>query len=76
VGATIPLVEVQGRWIAGVIAGRIALPDRAGMMAEIEAHRARVARQYLDSPRYTLEVDARSYTAQLNAELAAAATQA
>ncbi len=69
VGATIPLVEVQGRWIAGVIGGKIALPDRVGMMAEIDAHRARVARQYLDSARYTLEVDARSYTAAMNADL-------
>ncbi|MFA7506428.1 MAG: NAD(P)-binding domain-containing protein [Burkholderiaceae bacterium] len=71
VGATIPLVEVQGRWIAGVITGRIALPDRAGMMAEIDEHRARVARRYLDSARYTLEVDARGYTTEMNADLAA-----
>ena len=73
IGATIPLVEVQGRWIAGVIAGRVALPDRTGMMAEIDEHRDRVARQYLDSPRYTLEVDARSYTAALNEDLATGA---
>jgi len=71
VGATIPLVEVQGRWIASVIAGRIELPDRSGMMAEIDGHRARVASQYLDAARYTLEVDARSYTAAMNTDLRA-----
>ena len=71
VGATIALVEVQGRWIVGAIAGRIDLPDRAGMMAEVDTHRARVASQYVDAARHTLEVDARSYTAAMNADLRA-----
>src|SRR5690606_20263033 len=34
IGPTIPLVEVQARWLAAVLAGDIALPDRAAMQAE------------------------------------------
>lgn len=70
VGPTIPLVEIQGRWIASVLSGGAALPDRAAMLREIEAHRARNARRYLDSGRYTLEVDFKDYAAEMAADLA------
>ena len=61
VGPTIPLVELQGRWLAGVLSGRIRLPDENVMRQEIARHRAEVARRYVQSARYTLEVDFRSY---------------
>ncbi len=60
VGPTIPLVELQGRWLADVLSGRIRLPDEATMRREIARHRAQVARRYIQSARYTLEVDFRS----------------
>jgi dimethylaniline monooxygenase (N-oxide forming) len=72
VGPTIPLVEIQARWIAGVLSGRIALPARRGMQAEVERHRARVARRYVQAARYTLEVDFKEYAGQLAADVAAA----
>lgn len=72
VGATIPLVEIQARWIAGVLSGRIALPDQAEMQREVERHRARVARRYLQAARYTLEVDFREYAGELDGDLRAA----
>lgn len=72
VGPTIPLVETQARWIAAVLSGRVALPDRKGMQDEVDHHRAEVAKRYVDAARYTLEVDARHYGAQMMGDLAAA----
>jgi len=69
IGPTIPLVEIQGKWIAGVLAGAVSLPDRAAMRREVEAHRERQRRTYLDSPRYVLEVDYRTYSRQMNTDL-------
>jgi dimethylaniline monooxygenase (N-oxide forming) len=65
IGPTITLVEVQARWMAAVLAGRIALPDRDTMMREVERHRARVAARYVNAARYTLEVDFRDYVRDL-----------
>lgn len=70
VGPTIPLVETQGKWIAALAAGRMSLPDRAGIEAEIAAHRAYQRRTYIDAPRYVLEVDYRRYTAQMTRDIA------
>ena len=73
VGPTIPLVEVQGRWIAEVLAGAVPLPDAEGMRQEIEAHRKWVAASFVGSDRYRLEVDFRSYAGQLRSDMAASA---
>jgi len=72
IGPTLPLVEIQASWLAAVLAGDIALPDRAAMQAEIAEHRRRLAKRYVDSARYTLEVDFREYSRQLRADMAAA----
>ena len=69
VGPTIPLVEVQGRWIARVLAGDIPLPGRDEMGQEIDAHRRWVARSFVASERYRLEVDFRTYARQLAADM-------
>jgi dimethylaniline monooxygenase (N-oxide forming) len=69
VGPTIPLVEIQARWIASVLAGDTALPDRAAMEAEIRAHNAELARRYVGSARYTLEVDFGGYAGQLRRDM-------
>jgi hypothetical protein len=65
IGPTIPLVERQARWLAAVLAGELALPDRAAMEAEIAAHQAKLVRRYVNSERYMLEVDFREYAGQL-----------
>lgn len=70
VGPTIPTVEVQGRWLASVLAGETALPDIATMRAEARRHNEETARRYVGSARYTLEVDARKYAGQLRADIA------
>jgi hypothetical protein len=71
IGATIPLVEHQGRWLAAVLAGELRLPDRATMEREIDRNRARIRRRYVDSVRYTLEVDFREHAGQLARDRAA-----
>ena len=69
VGPTIPLVEIQARWIASVLAGKTALPDRATMEEEIRAHNAQLASRYVGSARYTLEVDFGDYARQLRGDM-------
>jgi uncharacterized protein YbjT (DUF2867 family) len=59
------IAVVQARWMAAVLAGRIALPDRDTMMREVERHRAGVAARYVNAARYTLEVDFRDYVRDL-----------
>jgi hypothetical protein len=68
VGATIPLVEVQARWIAAVLAGKLALPASVLMTREIDALHEREQRTWLDSACDTLEVDAKSYAAALRTD--------
>lgn len=65
IGPTIPLVEIQARWIADVLAGNISLPSAETMDKEIARHRQRLARRYVGSARYTLEVDFKEYAGQL-----------
>lgn len=69
IGATIPLVEIQSRWLAAHLAGEIVLPSRAEMEREIAEHWRLVQRRYVDSARYTLEVDFRDYATEMRADM-------
>lgn len=71
IGPTIPLVELQARWIAGVIAGLLVPADAATMEREIDTHLAFVRDTFLDSERYVLEVDFKTCAGQIRADLAA-----
>ena len=70
IGPTIPLMELQARWLAKWLAGEMRLPDRATMDKEIRAHHAALRRRYVNSPRYTLEVDFRDYAGRLRRDMA------
>ncbi|MEH2474260.1 dimethylaniline monooxygenase (N-oxide forming) [Nitrobacteraceae bacterium AZCC 2161] len=70
IGPTIPLVEVQARWIASVLANKTALPSFESMKAEIDGHHLDKQRTWLNSARYTLEVDAKSYARNLRKDVA------
>jgi dimethylaniline monooxygenase (N-oxide forming) len=65
VGPTIPLAEVQSRWLAALLGGAMRPPTERTVSREIERHVASVKRRYVGSARYALEVDARSYARQL-----------
>jgi dimethylaniline monooxygenase (N-oxide forming) len=69
VGPTIPLVEIQGRWLAAVLSGDVAVPSAREQLQEISLHRQRQRETYLDSDRYRLEVDFRIYSRQLKADM-------
>lgn len=69
IGPTIPLCEIQGRWVASVLAGCTALPDAARMNREIDAHLAANAQRYVGTARYTLEVDFRDYAGRLRDDM-------
>ncbi len=69
VGPTIPLVETQGKWIAGLLSGKMSLPDSRGMEAEVEAHLKEQKKTFLDSVRYVLEVDYRTCSTQMKQDL-------
>lgn len=72
IGPTIPLVEIQARWIAAALANDMALPDAATMSREVAAHHAQKQRTYLNSARYTLEVDFKSYSGALRKDMESA----
>jgi len=69
VGPTIPLVEVQSRWLAAHLAGALRLPSVEQMEREIANHRQAVRKRYVGAARYALEVDARSYGKQLRRDM-------
>ncbi|MET0876039.1 MAG: NAD(P)-binding domain-containing protein [Tardiphaga sp.] len=73
IGPTIPLVEIQARWIAAVLSGKIKLPPTGDMALEVRAYHTQKQRTWLNSPRYTLEVDFKDYAAELNGDIANAA---
>ena len=73
IGPTIPLVEIQARWIAAVLSGKVALPAPADMALEVRSHHLQKQRTWLNSARYTLEVDFKDYAAELTADIATAA---
>ncbi len=70
VGPTIPLVEIQGRWIARVLTGDVTLPDEESMAQEIAPHQRWVRANFVNSERYRLEVDYRTYAGQLARDMA------
>lgn len=69
VGPTIPLVEVQARWLAALLGGDMRLPPAPDMAREIDRHAQGVRRRYVGTARYALEVDARAYARQLQHDM-------
>jgi cation diffusion facilitator CzcD-associated flavoprotein CzcO len=67
-GATMPLAEAQGRWVADYLRGRYQLPSREVMRSEMAADRARMRKRYVASKRHTMQVDFDSYLVELERE--------
>jgi dimethylaniline monooxygenase (N-oxide forming) len=65
VGPTIPLVEKQARWLGDCLSGAMRMPSEDAMRQEIRKHEQAVAKRYVGTARYTLQVDARVYAGQL-----------
>ena len=75
-GATMPLAEAQGRWVAAYLRGEYRLPAVAEMEADIEREVSRMRRRYVASPRHTMEVDFDDYLFALRRELKAGTRRA
>jgi dimethylaniline monooxygenase (N-oxide forming) len=67
-GAIMPIAELQSEWIADVIEGSVALPDRPEMLTEIAAEQAAMRKRYVASKRHTIQVDYWPYLHQLRDE--------
>jgi dimethylaniline monooxygenase (N-oxide forming) len=74
IGPTIPLVEIQARWIAAVLGGKVALASPSDMALEVRAFHQTKQRTWLNSARYTLEVDFKDYARELNGDISRAAS--
>ena len=75
-GATMPLAEAQGRWIASYLRGEYHLPSRAAMEAHIRREREKMFKRYVASKRHTMQVDFDNYLYDLRKELKAGAARA
>ncbi len=75
-GATMPLAEAQGRWIASYLRGEYHLPTRHEMQTDVERERAKMFKRYVASKRHTMQVDFDNYLHALKKEQAAGAARA
>jgi dimethylaniline monooxygenase (N-oxide forming) len=75
-GATMPVAEVQGQWIADYLRGEYALPSRRAMLREIEADFAAMRRRYVASKRHTIQVDFDDYLRDVERERRAGSERA
>jgi dimethylaniline monooxygenase (N-oxide forming) len=75
-GATMPLAEAQGRWIAAYLRGEYHLPPRGQMELDIDRERAKMFKRYVASKRHTMQVDFDNYLFDLRRELRRGARRA
>ncbi len=75
-GAIMPLAEIQGKWIAGVINNDYALPDKQTMLKWIQRDKTILQKRYVDSPRHTIQVDFWDYFHQIKREMRQGARRA
>ncbi len=69
-GPIMPLAELQAKWVALLLTGQAALPDRATMAAEVAAYQAALRKRYVNSTRHTIQVDLFPYIRELEKEMA------
>jgi cation diffusion facilitator CzcD-associated flavoprotein CzcO len=67
-GATMPLAEAQGKWIASYLRGEYALPSPAAMRKDIADDLAAMRKRYVASKRHTIQVDFDAYLYELGKE--------
>lgn len=67
-GALMPVAEAQAEWVADHLAGDYRLPPRDVMLAQIARDRQVRERQFVASPRHTMEIDFYAYLRALRRE--------
>ncbi|HEY0344161.1 MAG TPA: NAD(P)-binding domain-containing protein [Solirubrobacteraceae bacterium] len=68
IGASMPIAEAQGRWLADYLHGRYQLPPRRGLDADVRREDARMRKRYVASKRHTIQVDFDRYLHELAKE--------
>ena len=71
-GAIMPIAELQSEWVADLIEGKVALPDRATMLRGIRRDQQAMRKRYVASKRHTIQVDFHPYLRELRRERQAA----
>ena len=75
-GATMPLAEAQGQWIADYLKGEYALPPRPALLQDLE-HETAAMRKLSDASKlHTIQVDFDDYLYALGKERRAGAERA
>ena len=67
-GAIMPLAEAQSGWVADLITGEGALPDRATMARDVALTQSAMERRYVASKRHTIQVDFEDYLREISRE--------
>jgi hypothetical protein len=75
-GAVMPLVEKQSKWVADLLAGQAAVPSVDAMEQEIDAALTAMQNRYTASPRHTIQVDFWNYMHEMEREMRQGAKRA
>jgi dimethylaniline monooxygenase (N-oxide forming) len=67
-GALMPVAEQQATWVADWLTGAYRLPAREVMVEQIRREREARERQFVASPRHTMEIDFHAYLRGIRAE--------
>lgn len=70
IGALLPLGELQSRWFAQLMAGKLKLPSRAVMDADI-VEKERFQKRFYESDRHSIQVDWVDFMEELATEIGA-----
>lgn len=68
-GAIMPLAELQAQWVAKLLRGERALPDKDALWREIDRSQIAIRKRYIASRRHTIEVDFFPYKERLEREM-------
>jgi hypothetical protein len=68
-GATMPLAELQSKWVAGLVTGEYKLPEKATMQKTIADWQEKMRKRYISSPRHTIQVDFYPYVRTIKREM-------
>jgi hypothetical protein len=75
-GATMPLAEAQGQWVADYLKGEYHLPPPAALHEDIRRDQEAMRKRYVSSKRHTIQVDFDDYLHALAKERRAGAERA
>lgn len=70
-GSLFPIFEIQSRWYAQLMNGKVKLPDEPTMKMEVRKRRAELAKRYVGTQRHTVQVDYIAYMDEISAEFGA-----